>query len=149
MEQQVKKKQVRKPMTNEQRLKHNAKVREYLKNQPTLICDVCEGKYQPSNKHHHIRSKKHLKAEKAAMQKDENWFLIQALQNKLESLEEIVAAFHVEDPDYENEVFQEQEEEGSTEDDEDDDEYLEDFDINSVVASELGKFTDSELNYII
>lgn len=149
MEQQVKKKQVRKPMTNEQRLKHNAKVREYLKNQPTLICDVCEGKYQPSNKHHHIRSKKHLKAEKAAMQKDENWFLIQALQNKLESLEEIVAAFHVEDPDYENEVFQEQEEEGSTEDDEDDDEYLEDFDINSVVASELGKMTDSELNYII
>jgi len=141
-----KKKQVRKPMTDEQRLIHNAKMREYLKNQPTLICDVCEGKYQPSNKHHHIRSKKHLKAEKDALQKDENWFLIQALQNKLESLEEIVAAFHVEDPDYENEVFKE---EASTEDDEDDDEYLEDFDINSVVASEIGKWTDSELNYVI
>ena len=145
MEQQ-KKKKVRKPMTEEQRLKHNAKMREYLKNQPTLICDVCEGKYQPSNKHHHIRSKKHLKAEKDALQKDENWFLIQALQSKLEGLEEIVAAFHVEDPDYGNEVFKE---EASTEDDEDDDEYLEDFDINSVVASELGKWTDSEINYVI
>jgi len=141
-----KKKQVRKPMTDEQRLIHNAKMREYLKNQPTLICDVCEGKYQPSNKHHHIRSKKHLKAEKDALQKDENWFLIQALQSKLEGLEEIVAAFHVEDPDYGNEVFKE---EASTEDDEDDDEYLEDFDINSVVASELGKWTDSEINYVI
>jgi len=144
MEQQ-KKKQVRKPMTEEQRLRHNAKMRDYLRNQPTLICDVCEGKYQPSNKHHHIRSKKHLKAEKDALQKDENWFLIQALQNKLESLEEIVAAFHVEDPDYGNEVF---EKEASTEED-DDDEYLEDFDMNSVVESELGKWTESELNYVI
>ncbi len=142
----VKVKKQRKPMTEDQRLRHNAKMREYLKNQPTLICDVCEGKYQPSNKHHHIKSNKHLKAEKAAMQKDENWHLIQALQNKLEGLEEIVAAFHVEDPDYENEVFQE---ESSTEDNEDDDEYLEDFDINSVVASEIGKWTDSELNYVI
>ena len=137
------KKQVRKPMTEEQRLRHNAKMREYLKNQPTLICEVCEGKYQPSNKHHHIRSKKHLKAEKAALQKDENWHLIQALQNKLEGLEEIISTFHVEDPDYENEVFEEQEE------DDEDDEYLEDFDINSVVASELGKWMDSELNYVI
>ena len=144
----VKVKKQRKPMTESQRLAHNAKMREYLKNQPTLICDVCEGKYQPSNKHHHIKSKKHLKAEKAALQKDENWHLIQALQNKLEGLEEIVAAFHVEDPDYENEVFEEQEEEASTEDDEDD-QYLEDFDINSVVASEIGKWTDSELNYVI
>jgi len=150
MEQQVKKKQVRKPMTEDQRLRHNAKMREYLKNQPTLICEVCDGKYQPSNKHHHIKSKKHLKAEKAALQKDENWHLIQALQSKLEGLEEIVAAFHVEDPDYENEneVFEEQDEEVSTEDDEDE-EYLEEFDINSVVASELGKWTDSELNYVI
>ena len=148
----VKVKKQRKPMTEEQRLKHNAKMREYLKNQPTLICDVCEGKYQPSNKHHHIRSKKHLKAEKAALQKDENWHLIQALQSKLEGLEEIVAAFHVDDPDYENEneVFEEEGKEDSTEDDEDeDDEYLEDWDMNSVVASELGKFTDSELNYVI
>ena len=144
----VKVKKQRKPMTEEQRLKHNAKMREYLKNQPSLICDVCEGKYQPSNKHHHIKSKKHLKAEKAALQKDENWHLIQALQNKLEGLEEIISTFHVEDPDYENEVFEEQEEEASTEDDEDD-EYLEDFDINSVVASEIGKWTDSELNYVI
>lgn len=143
-----KKKQVRKPMTDEQRLRHNAKMREYLKNQPTLICEVCDGKYQPSNKHHHIKSKKHLKAEKAALQKDENWFLIQQLQAKLEGLEEIVAAFHVEDPDYENEVFEEQDEEPSTEDDEDE-EYLEDWDVNSIVASELGKFTDSELNYVI
>ena len=140
------KKQVRKPMTEEQRLAHNAKMKIYLQNQPTLKCDVCDGKYQPSNKHHHIKSKKHLKAEKDALQKDENWFLIQALQNKLEGLEEIVASFHVQDPDYENEVFQE---EGSTEDDEDDDEYLEDWDVNSIVASELGKMTDSELNYII
>ena len=137
------KKQVRKPMTDEQRLIHNAKMKIYLQNQPTLKCDVCDGKYQPSNKHHHIKSKKHLKAEKDALQKDENWFLIQALQNKLEGLEEIISTFHIEDPDYENEVF---EEEGSTEDD---DEYLEDFDINSVVASEIGKWTDSELNYII
>lgn len=138
----VKVKKQRKPMTETQRLAHNAKMREYLKNQPSLICDVCEGKYQPSNKHHHVRSKKHLKAEKAALQKDENWHLIQALQSKLEGLEEIVAGFNLEDPDYENEVFK-------GEDDEDDDEYLEDFDINSVVASELGKFTDSELNYVI
>jgi len=145
MEQQVKKKQVRKPMTDEQRLKHNAKMREYLKNQPTIICDICGGRWQPTNKPKHLKSVKHLKAEKAALQKDENWHLIQALQNKLEGLEEIVAAFHVEDPDYENEVFQE---EASTEDDEDD-EYLEDFDINSVVASEIGKWTDSELNYVI
>ncbi len=151
MEQQVKKKQVRKPMTEEQRLKHNAKMKIYLQNQPTLKCDVCDGKYQPSNKHHHIRSKKHLKAEKDALQKDENWHLIQSLQAKLEGLEEIVAAFHVDDPDYENEneVFEEEVKEDSTEDDEDDDEYLEDFDINSVVASEIGKWTDSELNYII
>ena len=141
----VKVKKQRKPMTEEQRLRHNAKMREYLKNQPSLICDVCEGKYQPSNKHHHVRSKKHLKAEKAAMNKDENWHLIQALQSKLEGLEEIVAGFNLEDPDYENEVFKGEDEE----DDEDDDEYLEDFDINSVVASELGKFTDSELNYVI
>lgn len=139
----VKVKKQRKPMTESQRLRHNAKMREYLKNQPSLICDVCDGRYQPSNKHHHVRSKKHLKAEKAAMNKDENWHLIQALQSKLEGLEEIVAAFHVEDPDYGNEVFEEQEE------DDEDDEYLEDFDINSVVASELGKFTDSELNYVI
>ena len=118
----VKVKKQRKPMTEEQRLKHNAKMREYLKNQPTIICDVCGGRWQPSNKHHHIKSVKHLKAEKAALQKDENWHLIQALQNKLEGLEEIVASFHVEDPDYENEVFEEQQEEASTEDDEDDDE---------------------------
>ena len=144
----VKVKKQRKPMTEEQRLKHNAKMREYLRHQPTLICEVCDGKYQPSNKHHHIKSKKHLKAEKAALQKDENWHLIQALQSKLEGLEEIVAAFHVEDPDYENEVFEEQDEEVSTEDDEDE-EYLEEFDINSVVASELGKWTDSEINYVI
>ena len=144
----VKVKKQRRPMTEEERLKHNAKMRLYMKDQPTIICDVCGGRWQPTNKHHHIRSKKHLKAEKDAMLKDENWFLIQALQNKLESLEEIVANFHVEDPDYENEVFEEQEEEASTEDD--DDEYLEDFDdINSVVASEIGKWTDSELNYII
>ena len=144
MEQQKKKKQVRKPMTEEQRLRHNAKMREYLKNQPTIICDVCGGRWQPSNKHHHIKSVKHLKAEKAALQKDENWHLIQALQSKLQGLEEIVATFHVEDPDYENEVFKE---EAST--DEDDDEYLEEFDMNSVVASELGKWTESELNYVI
>ena len=137
----VKVKKQRKPMTESQRLAHNAKMREYLKNQPTIICDVCGGRWQPSNKHHHIKSVKHLKAEKAAMLKDENWHLIQALQNKLESLEEIVAAFHVEDPDYENEVFKEE--------DDEDDEYLEDFDINSVVASEIGKWTDSELNYVI
>jgi len=142
----VKVKKQRKPMTEEQRLKHNAKMREYLKNQPTIICDVCGGRWQPSNKHHHIKSVKHLKAEKTALQKDENWHLIQALQNKLEGLEEIVAAFHVEDPDYENEVF---EKESSTEEDDEDDEYLEDFDINSVVASEIGKWTDSELNYVI
>ena len=145
MEQQ-KKKQVRKPMTESQRLAHNAKVREYLRNQPTIICEVCGGRWQPTNKPKHLKSVKHLKAEKAALQKDENWHLIQALQNKLEGLEEIVAAFHVEDPDYENEVFKE--EEASTEDDEDD-EYLEEFDMNSVVASELGKWTDSELNYVI
>ena len=143
----VKVKKQRKPMTETQRLAHNAKMRIYLKNQPTIICDVCGGRWQPSNKHHHIKSVKHLKAEKAALQKDENWHLIQALQNKLEGLEEIVAAFHVEDPDYENEVFKE--EEPSTDDDEDDNEYLEEFDINSVVASELGKWTDSELNYVI
>jgi len=145
----VKVKKQRRPMTEEERLKHNAKMKIYLQNQPTLKCDVCDGKYQPSNKHHHIKSKKHLKAEKDALQKDENWHLIQALQNKLEGLEEIISTFHVEDPDYENEVFEEQEEEASTEDDEDDHQYLEDFDINSVVASEIGKWTDSELNYII
>ena len=151
MEQQKVKKQ-RRPMTEEERLKHNAKMREYLKNQPTIICDVCGGRWQPTNKHHHIKSVKHLKAEKAALQKDENWHLIQQLQSKLEGLEEIVAAFHVEDPDYENEneVFEEEVKEDSTEDDEDDDdEYLEEFEINSVVASEIGKWTDSELNYII
>ena len=145
----VKVKKQRKPMTEEQRLKHNAKMREYLRHQPTLICDVCDGKYQPSNKHHHVKSKKHLKAEKAALQKDENWHLIQALQAKLEGLEEIVASFNVEDPDYENEVFEEQDEEVSTEEDDEDEEYLEDWDVNSIVASELGKFTDSELNYVI
>ena len=148
MEQQKVKKQ-RRPMTEEERLKHNAKMREYLKNQPTIICDVCGGRWQPTNKPKHLKSVKHLKAEKAAMLKDENWHLIQALQNKLEGLEYIVANFHVEDPDYgnENEVF---EEEASTEDDdEDDNEYLEEFDINSVVASELGKWSDSELNYVI
>ena len=142
----VKVKKQRKPMTESQRLAHNAKMRIYLKNQPTIICDVCGGKWQPTNKPKHLKSQKHLKAVKMAMNKDENWFLIQALQNKLEGLEEVISKFHIEDPDYENEVF---EEEASTEDDEDDDEYLEDFDINSVVASEIGKWSDSELNYII
>jgi len=143
------KKQVRKPMTDEQRLKHNAKMREYLRHQPTIICEVCGGRWQPTNKPKHIKSQKHLKAVKMAMQKDENWFLIQQLQAKLEGLEEIVAAFHVEDPDYENEVFEEQDEEVSTEEDDEDEEYLEEFDVNSIVASELGKWTDSEINYVI
>src|SRR6056300_1463047 len=144
MEQQVKKKQVRKPMTEDQRLRHNAKVREYLRHQPTIICEVCGGRWQPTNKPKHLKSQKHLKAVKMAMQKDENWFLIQQLQAKLEGLEEIVAAFHVEDPDYENEneVFGEQDEEVSTEEDDEDEEYLEEWDVNSIVASELGKFTD-------
>ena len=149
MEQQVKKKQVRKPMTEDQRLRHNAKVREYLRHQPTIICEVCGGRWQPTNKPKHLKSQKHLKAVKMAMQKDENWHLIQQLQAKLEGLEEIVAAFHVEDPDYENEVFEEQDEEVSTEEDDEDEEYLEEFDMNSVLASELGKWTDSELNYVI
>ena len=142
----VKVKKQRKPMTESQRLAHNAKMRIYLKDQPTIICDVCGGRWQPTNKPKHLKSQKHLKAVKIAMNKDENWHLIQALQNKLEGLEEVISKFHIEDPDYENEVF---EEEASTEDDEDDDEYLEDFDINSVVASEIGKWGDSELNYII
>jgi hypothetical protein len=139
MEQQ-KKKQIRRPMTEEERLKHNAKMREYNKNPPTIMCTDCDGKYKPYNKRHHITSNKHLDALKRKMAKDDNYFLIKELQNKIEGLEEIVSSFKIEDPDYENEVF---DEEVSTEDDDDD------WDINSVVASELGKWTDTELNYII
>ena len=142
MEEQ-KKKQVRRPMTDQERLKHNAKMREYNKNPPTILCADCDGKYKPYNKRHHVRSHKHLDALKRKMDKDDNYFLIKELQNKIESLEEIVSSFKIEDPDYENET-----EEVSTEDDEDD-EYLEEWEMNSVVASELGKFTDSEINYII
>ena len=144
MEQQKIKKA--KVLTEEQKEKHREYVRAYNKRQPTLNCNVCGGRYQSLNKHHHLKTNKHLDAVKRGMNKDDNYYMIKELQNKIEGLEQIISTFKTEDPDYENEVFENEQEEQEEITDE---EFLEDWDINSVVASEIGKWTDSELNYII
>jgi len=90
MEQQKKKK----GRTEEQVERHRAWMREYLKNQPTISCNMCSGKYQPTNKHHHVRSQKHLNALEKKEIKDSNLILINELQDKVDILEDLITSFH-------------------------------------------------------
>ena len=90
MEEQKKKK----GRTEEQVEKHRAWMREYLKNQPTISCNMCSGKYQPTNKHHHVRSQKHLNALEKKQIKDSNLLLINELQDKVDILEDLITSFH-------------------------------------------------------
>jgi len=90
MEQQKKKK----GRSEEQIEKHRAWMREYLKNQPTISCNLCSGKYQPTNKHHHVRSQKHLNALEKKQIKDSNLILINELQDKVDILEDLITSFH-------------------------------------------------------